>query len=97
MFPVFSNIGFRTAVIKESLRLHPINPTPMERVVPSSGLSIHGHYLPPGTIVSVPHYSVHRDTTIYGLNAEDFQPRRWLEGDTRALDCMDQSFMTVST
>jgi cytochrome P450 len=69
----------------------------MERVVPSSGLNINGHYLPPGTIVSVPHYCVHRDTTTYGPNAEDFQPQRWLEADTQTLDRMDQSFMTVST
>ncbi|KAI1407130.1 cytochrome P450 [Hypoxylon sp. FL1857] len=83
-----------TSVIKESLRLYPINPNPMERVVPSNGFETHGHFLPPGSIVSVPHYSTHRDTSIYGDDAEEFRAERWLEGDLSAIEQMDQNFLT---
>ncbi|KAK6949033.1 hypothetical protein Daesc_009105 [Daldinia eschscholtzii] len=82
------------AVIKESLRLYPTNPNPMERVVPSGGLMSNGYHIRSGTIVSVPHYSTHRDPRIYGSDAERFNPDRWLNKNMSTKERMDRCFLT---
>ena len=81
----------------ESLRLYPVNPNAMERVVPTTGLQTQGFYLPPETVVRVPHYLLQRDPTVYGKDAEKFRPERWLEADADTKDRMEQGFMTVSS
>ncbi|KAH7138729.1 cytochrome P450 [Dendryphion nanum] len=80
-------------IIKESLRLYPSNSPPMERVVPLSSLQINNYKIPPKTIVGIPQYAAHRDTDVYGDDAEDFRPKRWLEADVRTLRKMDQNFI----
>ena len=85
----------RTAVIKESLRLHTSNCPPMERIVPSPGLAASDYYIPEGTIVSTPYYVAHRDTKVFGEDAHLFRPERWLEAGESTLQRMDQSFLAV--
>ena len=68
----------------------------MERVVPSSGLTYEGHFIPEGTIVSVAHYVTHRDKAVYGDDAEAFRPERWLEADPGRMKKMEHNFMAVS-
>lgn len=67
----------------------------MERIVPSSGMSANGYYIPEGTIVSVAHYVTHRDTEVFGNDAHSFRPERWLEADPFKLKRMDHNFMAV--
>ena len=87
---------YSTAVIKESLRLHTSNCPPMERVVPPPGLLAKGYFLPAGTIVSIPYYAAHRNTQVYGPDANVFRPERWLDADPDTLKLMDRSFLAVS-
>lgn len=68
----------------------------MERVVPSGGLETNGYHIPPGAIVSIPQYTIHRHPSIYGDDAEIFRAERWLEGDVSTLEKMGQNFLTVS-
>ena len=64
--------------------------------MPPSGLRTNGYSIPAGTIISVPQYTAHRDTEVYGEDAEIFRAERWLEADSAALRRMDQNFLAVS-
>lgn len=70
---------YLNVVIKEGLRIHPPVGLPLERVVGPAGLSIYGTKLPPGTIVGVNPWVIHRDRDIFGPDADTFRPERWLE------------------
>lgn len=67
------------AVIKESLRLHAPIPGSQPRVAPRD-ISILRHPVPAGTIVSSQAWTLHRDPSIWGPDADEFSPERWLEG-----------------
>ncbi|KAI0194227.1 putative benzoate 4-monooxygenase cytochrome P450 [Astrocystis sublimbata] len=68
------------AVFKEAGRLHPPFGLHLERIVPPGGLEICGQTLPAGTIVGMNAWVVHRDPEVFGNDAEEWRPERWLEG-----------------
>lgn len=72
------SLPYLNAVIKEALRLNPALALPMERIVPYPGLNINFEYLPPNTIVAINPWVLHRDTRIFGQDAEEWNPSRWL-------------------
>jgi cytochrome P450 len=78
-------LPFLTAVIKESLRLAPGVPAPLPRIVPSTGASIGGRQIPPGTIVGMAQLMVHLHPHIFP-SPEEFDPERWLGEDSSFLD-----------
>ena len=84
------NMPYLQACIQEGLRLHPLVGVPLPRVVPREGLVCCGHLLPRGTVVSTNAWSVHRQTDIFGLDAKEFKPDRWLDG--RKTSQMDACF-----
>ena len=86
----------RNAVIKEALRVHTSNSPPIERVVPAGGLNVNGYFVKEGTVLGIPQHLAHRDRAVFGADAEQFRPERWLEADEAAIKSMDQNFMTVS-
>ncbi|KAF5009174.1 hypothetical protein FDECE_4618 [Fusarium decemcellulare] len=70
------------AVVQEALRLYPAVGLILERVVPSGGLALpSGSFLPAGTIVGASPWVVHRNTSIFGADADDFKPERWLQAE----------------
>ena len=83
--------------MKEAMRLSPTNNLPLERFVPAEGLDIHGYHLPKGTNIGMSAHIVHRNRDIYGADADDFRPERWLEADAAALRQMQRHFFAVST
>ncbi|TKA49160.1 hypothetical protein B0A54_01236 [Friedmanniomyces endolithicus] len=82
-WPECQALPYLNAVIKEALRMNPALALPMERIVPASGLQIGDTFLPPGTIVGINPWVLHRDTRIFGADAEEWQPQRWLSDDSR--------------
>lgn len=81
------SLPYLDAVIKEALRLHPAVGLPLERLVPAAGLQLpNGPFLPSGTIVGASPWIIHRDQTIFGADANEFNPDRWLqkEGETES-------------
>lgn len=46
-------------------------------VPPGPGITINEKYFPPGTVLSVPSYTMHHSTTIWGPDASSFRPERW--------------------
>ncbi|PVH93928.1 cytochrome P450 [Periconia macrospinosa] len=91
--PTYSSLEslpYLTACIQESLRIHPVVGSILERIVPSTGLTVtyptaHSKAsitLPPGTIVGMNPWVVHRREEVYGEKVDEFIPERWLQGKT---------------
>ncbi|KAM0216495.1 hypothetical protein ACHAQD_007726 [Fusarium lateritium] len=81
------------AVIKEALRMHPATGLPLERVVPEGGATIAGRFFPEGTIVGINCWVAHRDTRVFGDNADSFNPDRWLVEDSDRISLMNRYYM----
>jgi cytochrome P450 len=81
------------AVVKEALRLGMATPGRLPRVVPSHSnsnsktgpLVVDGKVIPPGTIVGMSPYTMHRSQELWGPDAEGFRPERWLGDDAKVL------------
>jgi cytochrome P450 len=61
-------------------------------LVSAGGMELGGKHVPEGVEVTCNPYIVHRDTAIYGDDAEDFRPERWLESDSKAKDYAKYNF-----
>ena len=59
-------------------------------------MTILGKYFPPGTVLSVPTYSIHRDKEIWGEDVESFRPERWVEGGDGDVTLMQKAFNPFS-
>ncbi|RDB27055.1 hypothetical protein Hypma_005050 [Hypsizygus marmoreus] len=77
-----SSMPYLTACINETLRLLPPALTNGPRQVPlgSGGRIFGGRYIPEGTQVYIPPYSVHRNPLHFSPATEEFVPERWLSG-----------------
>lgn len=74
------HIPYLEAVIREALRLYPGDCFPQERYVPAGGLTLpDGSYVPEGTAVGFNAYVIHRNKAIWGPDAEQFRPERFLQ------------------
>jgi cytochrome P450 len=84
------------AVVKECLRIHPGLGQLIPRDVPAGGLTICGQYLPEGTIVGCNAWTIHRDRGIFGENADEFVPERWLveDDEEQHLRAMENAIFT---
>lgn len=78
------------ATIKESRRLNPVISMSLARTVPSSGLSLHGFYFPPGTTVGCNPVALHRNADIFGPRPEEFEMERWLDADVETARSMER-------
>ncbi|RMY75126.1 hypothetical protein D0863_02806 [Hortaea werneckii] len=78
-------LTYLSAVVKESLRMAPGVPSPLPRVVPRTGATIGGHFVPPGTIVGMSPMFVHFSSSHFP-HPYRFDPERWLQPDSAALE-----------
>lgn len=67
------------ACLDESFRCSPPLGFGLPRLVTAPGMTIRGHYIPPGVVVSSPLYNIHHDENLFQKPWE-FIPERWLEG-----------------
>lgn len=72
-------LDYLNACINEGMRLMPPVPQGLQRVVPSSGATLCGKFIPAGTLVSVSPMTVQRDARNFS-HPELFIPERWLDG-----------------
>lgn len=73
------DLTYLGAIVNESLRHHSSISLGLPRQVPlgGQGITFKGHYFPPGTILSIPIYTVHHLEEVWGADAGDFKPERW--------------------
>jgi len=78
-FEMVRDLPYLSAVVNETLRFHSTSGIGLPRQIPPHGEGLHynGHYFPPGTVLSVPTYSIHHSKEIWGPDADDFNPDRW--------------------
>ncbi|EXJ63764.1 hypothetical protein A1O7_00099 [Cladophialophora yegresii CBS 114405] len=92
-FQEAQKLPYLQAVIKEGLRMHPATGLPMVRVVPKGGATIAGRYFPEKTEVGVNSWVAHANRNMFGADAEEFKPERWLEDAERAAE-MNRNILT---
>ncbi|KAJ4509695.1 Pisatin demethylase [Exophiala dermatitidis] len=92
-FQEAQKLPYLQACIKEALRVHPATGLPMVRVVPEGGAMIAGRYFPAKTEVGVNSWVAHANQRIFGPDAEEFVPERWLESPERTSE-MNRYIMT---
>ncbi|OGE47495.1 hypothetical protein PENARI_c043G04447 [Penicillium arizonense] len=92
-FKESQEMPYLQAVIKETLRLHPATGLPLERIVPEGGATICETFFPAGTIVGVNTWVEHRNPQIWGADADEFKPERWMIDDSDKLAFMNRHWM----
>ncbi|KAJ6120868.1 hypothetical protein N7523_005148 [Penicillium sp. IBT 18751x] len=76
---VLEHLPFFVACVKETMRLCPSAPNIFPRYVSEPGIELFGKFAPAGTEITANPYLVHRDPALYGEDAEEFKPERWLD------------------
>ncbi|AEO68180.1 uncharacterized protein THITE_2049461 [Thermothielavioides terrestris NRRL 8126] len=90
---VVKGLPYLQAVVKEAMRVHPPTTGLFPKRVPPGGdtVVVDGKpvFLPGGANVSYAYYATHHDKQLFGEDAEDFRPERWLlEKDETKLAAM---------
>ena len=75
-----SKLPFLRACIDETLRIRPSSAFGLPRAIPAGGCMVAGQFIPGGTSVSVPTYSILHDNSIFP-DADIFMPQRWIDAD----------------
>ncbi|KAL1862926.1 hypothetical protein Daus18300_008256 [Diaporthe australafricana] len=86
-------LPYLQAVMKEALRMHPAVGLCLWRIVPAGGATLCGTYFPAGTNVGVNCWVAHRNKEVWGEDAEEFRPERWLESSEEKLKAMNAMYM----
>ncbi|KAL1845569.1 hypothetical protein Plec18170_009704 [Paecilomyces lecythidis] len=79
------SLAYLDAVIREAMRMHPGVGMPLERYAPEGGLHAFGYHIPEGVKVGMNPWVTSADRDVFGSDAEDFRPERWLQqkGETK--------------
>jgi cytochrome P450 len=75
------NLPFLSAVVKESTRLHPSIQYQLPRYVPKGGTRIDKYWFKEGTICGISAASMNRSKEIFGDDADEWKPDRWIARD----------------
>ncbi|KAH7067852.1 cytochrome P450 [Paraphoma chrysanthemicola] len=76
-----TRLPYVCAAIKEAMRMHPSVALSMQRHAPKEGLMLAGKFIPAGYRVGMNPAVVHYDRSVYGADADEFRPERWLVSD----------------
>lgn len=83
-FKESQQMPYLDAAVKETLRMHPAVGLPLWRVVPEGGVEISGQFIPAGTNIGINAWVAHRNEEVWGNDAGEFRPERWLEAQAEA-------------
>lgn len=76
---LFKDPAFIQKAVHESLRLHPASPVARRRAL--SPIKLNQQLVPEGTIVTIDLEAANRDPSVFGSNADQFDPQRALPGN----------------
>lgn len=79
-------LPFLQACIKEALRFHTPVAFGLPRVAPKGGVTVLGRHFHEGVILSVNPWVIHRRHDIFGDDADDFSPARWIGPQCREME-----------
>ncbi|RLN73479.1 hypothetical protein BBO99_00009391, partial [Phytophthora kernoviae] len=79
-----NQLVYLEAALKETLRLHPSVPIEPKHTLHDATLS-DGTFIPAGSTVSLSNYGMARMSQVWGPDAEEFRPERWLDPTTGKL------------
>ncbi|KAJ5135232.1 uncharacterized protein N7515_004510 [Penicillium bovifimosum] len=86
-FDELKNLPYLEGVIREAYRLHSSTSGTFQRVTNPDGLVLpNGCSLPGSAYVGCPSATINRDTTIFGPDAYEYNPERWLQGPNENSD-----------
>ncbi|CAE6439554.1 unnamed protein product [Rhizoctonia solani] len=86
LYDDIKNLPYLNACVKEALRIHSTVGTGLPRVVPpGKTITVAGQTFKAGSVISVPSYTTNR-SSVWGDDAGEFRPRRWLEDDAGPLN-----------
>jgi len=81
-FKVTREFPYLNAVIREAMRCHPGAAMCLERYVPRGGLNLpDGRHVPARCVVGMNPYIIGRNESVWGKDAEEFRPERWLRDE----------------
>ncbi|MCJ1314433.1 hypothetical protein MMC25_008115 [Agyrium rufum] len=102
-FAETSRVPYFMACLQETLRLSPPTPVALTRKVGMEGLCLSArqkgregkvYYLPERTEIGANPYIINRDTSIFGNDANEFRPERWLKADADQVKSMNKALFT---
>lgn len=79
-------LPYLVAACKEGMRIHPSVGFGLPRHVPEGGKEIAGRFFPAKSRVGINAAVVHFDEEVFGSNAADFSPDRWLGDNAPNMD-----------
>jgi cytochrome P450 len=86
------SLVYTCACIKEAMRVFPPWQIHMPRHTPPEGLELSGNYIAGGYRVGVNPALVHFNKEVFGLDADEYRPERWLESQERSF-AMDKAIL----
>lgn len=92
-FAKAQELPYLQACIKEGMRLHSATGLPLWRVVPEGGAQVCGRYFPGGSVVGINTWVAHYNEEVFGDDAGEFKPERWLESSEEQLRKMGSYLM----
>ncbi|EDP48503.1 cytochrome P450 monooxygenase, putative [Aspergillus fumigatus A1163] len=78
---IVEHLPYYVACVRETLRLNPPAPNIFPRYVSEPGMDLYGKFAPAGTEISGNPWIMQRDKKLYGEDAEEFKPERWLDAE----------------
>nr|BBD34765.1 putative cytochrome P450 [Eschscholzia californica subsp. californica] len=82
------NLVYLQAIVKESMRLYPVAPISLPHEA-MEDTNIAGFDVPKGTIVLTNLWKIHRDSSIWGIDALEFKPERFLNYCNKSQEDME--------
>ncbi|GAD98246.1 hypothetical protein PTT_08923 [Paecilomyces variotii No. 5] len=89
-FETSNTLPYLLAVTKEAMRLWPSVAFPYQRLTPPEGAEIAGEYFPGNVLVSSNAFVIHRDRSVFGEDADEFRPERWIESPPERVSYMNK-------
>ncbi|RHZ66779.1 uncharacterized protein CDV56_109393 [Aspergillus thermomutatus] len=91
------DLPFLTACVKEGSRIHPSIVYQLPRLAPAEGLNIEGYYISPSATVSMSPLAQNRCWAIFGDDADEWRPERWIEGEGNSLEKIKEMDKQLAT